>query len=364
MNKTSYAAIFTGIDKPFELREYPVTKPSAGTAAMSLVASGICGTDLHIHSGRLGSTPDRIIGHEFVGKVEALGEGDTNGLAVGDYVISDIAVPCGECLLCKTGDDANCVNMGVTNSGDPAEIPHFHGGYGRMCYAPVSNLIRIPAAVNPRTAAVFACAGPTCMHAFKLGAGAGLSLDSVNVAVVQGSGAVGCFAAMYLAAAGVPNLLLVTAGRPDGGKRAMLASLGVKQVYSLAGDGEEKIAAVVRELSGGLGADLVIEASGGANALPFGIRLLRNRGIYLVPGQYSDRGPVAIEPHLITFNALRIIGSSQYSFSDVYAYVDFLCEHPELHAAIAATATDYPLEKINEAYADLEARRTTKALLV
>ncbi len=120
MNKTSYAAIFTGIDKPFELREYPVTKPSAGTAAMSLVASGICGTDLHIHSGRLGSTPDRIIGHEFVGKVEALGEGDTNGLAVGDYVISDIAVPCGECLLCKTGDDANCVNMGVTNSGDPA----------------------------------------------------------------------------------------------------------------------------------------------------------------------------------------------------------------------------------------------------
>ncbi|MBQ4573671.1 MAG: alcohol dehydrogenase catalytic domain-containing protein [Clostridia bacterium] len=360
---TSKAAIFTGINKPFEIREYPITKPEAGIAAMSLVASGVCGTDLHIHSGRLASPPNHIIGHEFIGRIEDLGEGIEN-LRVGDYVISDIACPCGECLLCKTGDDANCVHMSVTNGGDPHDAPHFHGGYGKMCYAPATNLIKIPEGVNPRTAAVFACAGPTCMHAFKLGHEAGWREADTNVAVVQGSGAIGSFAAMYLKASGIPHVITVTAGHPSDEMIATLKCLGADEIYSLDVEGEDAITARITELTGGLGADLVFEASGGAGAVPFGMKILRNRGVYLIPGQYSDRGPIPIEPHRITFGALRLIGSSQYSFSDVDTYADFLLAHPELHAAIDKTATDYPLEKINEAYADLRAGKVTKVLLV
>ena len=56
-------------------------------------------------------------------------EAEKYGLAMGDNVIADIAVPCGECLLCKTGDDANCVNMGVTNGGSIEEAPYLWGGY-------------------------------------------------------------------------------------------------------------------------------------------------------------------------------------------------------------------------------------------
>ncbi len=56
--------------------------------------------------------------------------------------------------------------------------------------------------------------------------------------------------------------------------------------------------------------------------------MLRNRGVYLIPGQYSNRGGITIEPQLITFRALHLIGSSQYSHRDVEEYLRFLQAHP------------------------------------
>ena len=55
MRKTAKGAIFRGRNVPFEVREFPVTEPPKGYGASELLASGVCGTDLHIHSGRLGT---------------------------------------------------------------------------------------------------------------------------------------------------------------------------------------------------------------------------------------------------------------------------------------------------------------------
>ncbi len=360
--KTAVAAIFAGVNQPFVLRQYPVKNPAAGQVAMELIASGICGTDLHIYSGRLGTPAGTIIGHEFIGRVTAIGEGVTN-VSVGDTVISDIACPCGKCLLCRTGDDANCVAMGVTNGGDPEQEPHFWGGYGEMSYAPAENLIRIPTGVDPRIAAVYACAGPTCMHAFRLGAQAGLELAKVNYAVVQGAGAVGCFAVTYLKAMGVAKVVLVTGHKNEQKEKTALAA-GADEVLALDGVSAQQLTEKVLAETDGLGADLVIEASGGAAAVPLGLQLLRNRGVYLIPGQYSNRGDVAISPQLITFKALQLIGSSQYSVCDVQDYLAFLVQHSALHKNIAATACVYPVAQVNKAYEDLQAGKVTKALLV
>ena len=117
-------------------------------------------------------------------------------------------------------------------------------------------------------------------------------------------------------------------------------------------------------MSKGVGADLVLEASGNPRAIPQGMELLRNRGFYLVPGQYSDSGEVAIKPQLITFNALRIIGSSQYSMCDVEAYIDFMLRHPERHEQIRSLAASYRVEDINQAFPDVRAGKNIKTLLV
>lgn len=354
----------TGAGEDFSLREYPVTPPPAGYARLSLIASGVCGTDIHIHSGRLGVHTPAIIGHEFVGRIEALSpQPNEQGLSEGDACIVDIAVPCGRCALCLSGDDANCVNMAVTNGGNPDDAPHFHGGYAEVTYAPPANLIRIPDGVDPKTAAIFACAGPTALHAFSLAGRAGVPLGAVKAAVVQGLGPVGAFAALYLRSLGVSNIVAVTARANE--KRAEMArSLGATEVMSLEKDGIDGISARVAALSGGLGADLVYEASGKPASFAQGLALLRNRGVYLVPGQYSDSGPVAIEPQLITFKALHIIGSSQYSLCDVHAYTKLLAAHPEYAAAIDPLAAEYPLREINRAVKDALAGKNVKTLLV
>lgn len=359
------AAVYVGANKPFEIREYEIQSPNKGYVGMSLIASGVCGTDLHIHNGKLGGDEAQIIGHEFIGTIREIDEetAEKYGLAVGDAVISDIAVPCGECLLCQTGDDANCVYLGVTNAGDPDTAPHFHGGYAEYSFAPAENLIKIPEGVDPTMAAVCACPGPTAIHAVRLSRQAGYDPAQAKVAVVQGLGPVGNFGVAYLAAMGIPHVIAVIS-RPDEARAELAKKLGATQVFDLETMTEEEILAKVNALTDGLGADLVFEASGNPKAIPMGINLLRNRGVYLVPGQYSESGGVEIQPQLITFKALRILGSSQYSLVDVQDYVSFLAENPRLHETLAGLATCYPVEEVNQAFADAKARKNVKTLLV
>ena len=142
---TAKAAVYVAAKQPFEIREYPLTAPPPGMAKLRLIASGVCGTDIHIHRGKIALEPPKIIGHEFVGRVEEIGEEDSRhyGIRTGDAVIVDIASPCGKCLLCRQNDDANCLHMQVTNGNNPEQAPHFWGGYGEYNYSPVQNLIKI-----------------------------------------------------------------------------------------------------------------------------------------------------------------------------------------------------------------------------
>ncbi len=364
--KTGKAAVFMGANTSFAIREFPVTEPGAGQARMELIASGVCGTDVHFHNGKLGIEPPKIIGHEFVGRIDAISAEDAEkyDIHVGDAVISDIACPCGECTLCKAGDDANCVNMAVTNGGNPEEAPHFHGGYGEYSFAPVENLIRLPEDVDPVAAAVCACPGPTALHGFALAEKANCAIENSKVAVIQGFGPVANFATIYLAKMGIPNIVVISA-RPLDEKRAALAKeMGATHTVSLMEDGDEKIINLVRELSGGLGADLVFEGSGSPKAIPLAMELLRNRGVYIVPGQYSASGGIEIQPQVITFKALQILGSSQYAFNDVENYVEFLQKNPDVQKLLRAFATCYTVEEADKAFADAKARKNIKTLFV
>ena len=365
--KTAKVAVMVGINEPFEIREYPLTAPKEGMAQMKLIASGVCGTDLHFHRGKIPVALPATIGHEFVGEVVNISEKDSekSGIRVGDRVIVDIACPCGECLLCKNGDDANCVHMGVTNGGNVEEAPHFYGGYGEYNYSPVSNLVKIPEALNAKMVSIFSCAGPTSLHAFRLAREANAHVERANVAVVQGAGPVALFTVMYLSSLRIPNIIVLVPDAEREAKRTELAKkLGATEVLSIGKLGIEGISQHIRTLNQDLGADLVFEASGAPVAVAQGMELLRNRGVYLIPGQYSNSGGVEIQPQMITFHALHLIGSSQYSISDVQAYLKFLEENPKFHETILETASCYRVEEINRAFEDAEAGKNQKTLLV
>ncbi len=359
------AAVFQGPHRPFDIRSYPVGTPPRGMASLDLIASGVCGTDIHIQEGRLATGYPSIIGHEFVGRVREIHPEDAEacGIRAGDAAIVDIACPCGDCPLCLGGDDANCLHMGVTNAGDPGQAPHLWGGYAEVTYAPIQNLIKIPEGLDPKTVSVYACAGPTAIHAFELGRQANCGIETARVAVVQGLGPVGTFAVAYLAALGIPHVMAITAGH-NPQREALARKLGASQIYSLEKQSIETITQEIAAQNDGMGADLVFEASGSRTAVPQGLGLLRNRGTYLIPGQYSNSGGVEIEPQLITFRALRLIGSSQYSLRDVGLYLQFLQSHAHLRPVIDALITAYPVEKVNEAFADMKAGNNIKTVLV
>lgn len=359
------AAVFMGIETPFEIREFDVTATPAGYGRSTLIASGVCGTDLHFYRGGLLTTPPTVIGHEFVGKLTDCdpAEAAKYGLAMGDNVIADIAVPCGECLLCQSGDDANCVNMGVTNGGSIEEAPYLWGGYTEVNYTPLTNLVKIPDSLDPTAVAVFACPGPTAMHAFRLGEQAGVKWENIHSAVVQGAGPVGSYAAMYMKAMGVEKVFVVAKNvSPE--REALLKKLGVDEVLDLGAMGSEAVTKHLQLENGGLGVDLCYEASGAPNAVPQGMNILRNRGVYLVPGQYSNSGGIEIQPQMITFKAIHIIGSSQYSMVDVKDYLAFLDAHKELEPLILSLATCYPVSETNKAFEDALAGRNIKTVLV
>ena len=363
--KKAKGAVFMGAYKDFAIREFDVTPPPTGYAQMDLIASGVCGTDVHFHNGKLAINPPTIIGHEFVGKISAVNadEAAKYGLAIGDNVIADIAVPCGECILCKNGDDANCVNMKVTNGGSIDEAPYLWGGYVEVNYTPLTNLIKIPTSVDPTVAATFACPGPTALHAFSLAKQAGVDLSKINVAVVQGLGPVGIFAVAYLKKQGIKNVYAITAGN-NPAREVLARELGADKVFNLSAEGVEAVTAALQAENGGLGVDLCFEASGSPKAVPQGMDILRNRGVYLIPGQYSNSGGIEIQPQMITFKALHIIGSSQYSICDVKNYLDFLENNPDLHASIEKCGTKYAIEDINRAFDDAKAGKNLKTILV
>ncbi len=359
------AAVFKGPFKPFEIKEFEVTKTPSGYGKSELIASGVCGTDLHFHRGTLFVQPPTVIGHEFVGKLVECDEKEAEkyGLKVGDNVIADIAVPCGECLLCKTGDDANCVNMKVTNGGSIDEPPYLYGGFAEVNYTPLSNLIKIPDSLDPRAAAVFACPGPTAVHAVRLAKQANINIGKDTVAVVQGLGPVGCFAVMYLKALGVKKLYAITAG--DNKEREALAlKLGADKVFNITREDKDEVTKELQKENGGLGVDLCFEASGAPSAVPQGMNILRNRGAYLIPGQYSNSGGVEIQPQLITFKALLMIGSSQYSICDVKTYLEFLKDHIELQDTVLKLGSFYHISDTNKAFEDAKAGKNVKTLLI
>ena len=357
-NITGKAALFMGADKPFDVVEYPVSSPENGYALLKLKASGICGTDLHIRHGRLGQNVPRIIGHEFIGEVADINCDDSD-VKIGDTVIFNMATPCGKCKLCTDGDSANCLHFEVAYDNDPTVAPHFFGGYGEYCYAKASrksgNLIKIPDGVDVLSASMFPCAGPTIIHALKLGGIFGSKGAGVENAVVQGAGPLGLFASIWLSKCGVKNIYTVMSSTKSARAQNVRA---LSDATPISFDELDKM------IADGFTSDLCIECSGNPAAFLTGCNVLRNRGKYLIPGQYSDSGNISFGPQMITFKALQLIGSSQYDASDVADYISFLDNSREILPALAKCVKTFPVCEINEALACSERHEWAKVVLI
>jgi len=124
--------------RALEIRQGAMPAPGPGEVVLRVSRGGICGSDIHIlHGSNPFAVYPRVIGHEFAGRVTALGEG-VSGLALGDHVVVDPVVSCGQCYPCRVGRSNVCASLEVMGV-------HRDGGFRDYVAVPARNAVPVPA---------------------------------------------------------------------------------------------------------------------------------------------------------------------------------------------------------------------------
>ncbi|ANZ40112.1 glutathione-dependent formaldehyde dehydrogenase [Lentzea guizhouensis] len=228
-------------------------------AVIRITRSAICGTDLHMVRGTM---PDMVegtvLGHEAVGVVEEVGP-QVRGFTPGDRVVVTSTIGCGTCSYCRAGYYAQC---DTANPNGPEAGTCFFGGpkmtgpvnglqaeYARIPHATTS-LVRVPDAVSDDQAILLSDIFPTAWFGARLA-----EVGSGDTVLVLGAGVVGQFAVASAKRQGAGRVIVV-----DGIESRLLKAR--EQNAETVNFNEEDPAEVVKELTGGIGPDRVIEAVG------------------------------------------------------------------------------------------------------
>jgi len=357
------AAVMSAPQEPLEVQEFPEPELEPGAILLETIYSEVCGTDVHLHHGQLAGVPYPIIpGHVSVGRIARL-EGEVmdvegNVLQEGDVVtFLDVHETCGKCWFCLVAKaTTRCPSRrvyGITYSADEGLL----GGWSQAIYLkPGVKVIKLPAELTPERFIAAGCGLPTAMHGLER---AQVQLgDSV---VVQGSGPVGLSAAILAQLSGATQVIVI--GAPQV-RLEMALAIGADHVVDIEQHGPEARVALVREWTGGRGADITIEATGNPAAVREGMQMTRDKGRFVVVGQYTDAGTVEVNPHWdINRKHLEIRGCWGTDFSHLYRGVKVLAKHGERFGYERFISRKYNLEEANQALADVEELKVVKAVI-
>jgi threonine dehydrogenase-like Zn-dependent dehydrogenase len=359
----SRAVVLRAFGQPLVVDEFDVPPAEDGATVVAVEYGGVCGTDLHLQRGHLDVPVPLVLGHEGLGTVLELGvEHDANGAALrpGDRVMWASSIACGACVPCRMyGDPTLCENRLTYGVNRPTTAePALSGAWADAIYLRAgTTVVKVPDGIDPLAAMSLACAGPTIIRALferrpvRLG----------EVVVVQGSGPVGLAAAAFAHLSGAAKVVL--AGGPAGRLR-LAAELGIGDAHVNVVEADDPAEAIGEAvgLTGGRGADLVIECTGVPAAVDQGVRMARRGGAYLVIGQYTDGGNTAINPHQIVYRRLDLLGSWAFTGAHLVEYVGLLPRLVE-RFDLARLVTTYPLADHAAALRDAAAGAVMKAVL-
>lgn len=261
---------YHGPRQPLRLDDVPAPEPRPGEVVVRVTAAGLCHTDLHFISGLLdlGVAPVTL-GHEIVGRIEEVGAGVPPARA-GERVIVHYYAGCGACRFCLAGEENLC---------DALRAEHgfvTDGGFAERVRVPARNAVPLPASLADADAAPIGCAVTTAVHACAL-ANVGLG----DTAVVLGAGAVG-FGLVQVAR--LRGARVIAVGRSEE-KLARARALGADASVR-AGVGD--VAAEVRALTAGRGADVVFELVATRETMGWSLAMLGKRGRLVFVGYSED----------------------------------------------------------------------------
>jgi len=310
------AAVITEFNAPWQIREVADVRPAPGQVLVKVHASGLCGTDLHVHHGMFPLQPPFIAGHEPTGVVVELGAGVTD-LKVGDRVgVFWNQKGCGRCAVCQSGRQDKCR--------EAQSWMNIGGGNSELMLAWASGCALLPDGLSFEDAAPMFCAGYTVMSGLR-----NASPKPGERVAVLGVGGLGHLALQFAKAVGLVTFAIT--GQAD--KRRELQNLGADEVVLTGED-------VGKSLQNVGGADVILSTTNSAKQISQALSGLRPGGRLINMG-VAD-GKIEVDPMTLMFGQRELRGSSQDERSDLY-------EALQLAAAgkVKPMLETYPLSEIN-----------------
>ncbi|KIF70579.1 alcohol dehydrogenase [Streptomyces sp. AcH 505] len=257
MSQQVQGVVAPGKNEPVRVETIVVPDPGPGEAVVKVQACGVCHTDLHYKQGGINDEFPFLLGHEAAGLVESVGEGVTD-VAPGDFVVLNWRAVCGNCRACLRGRPWYCFNthnakqkMTLTDGTELSPALGI-GAFAEKTLVAAGQCTKVDPTVSPAVAGLLGCG-------VMAGIGAAINTGQVgrgDTVAVIGCGGVGDAAVVGARLAGAARIIAVDV---DDRKLATARTMGA--THTVNSSGTDPVEAI-RALTGGFGADVVIEAVG------------------------------------------------------------------------------------------------------
>ncbi|MBI2002402.1 MAG: zinc-binding dehydrogenase [candidate division NC10 bacterium] len=344
------AAIWWEAGKPLEIREYPVPDVKPDGILVKLSLANICGSDIHFVEGRgprLKGGIAQILGHEMMGTIQKLGrevKTDSLGqpLAEGDRLVYSYYSPCGQCWACFTGVPG-CPNRYRRWLGVPADTPpHFNGAFAEYYYLhPGHWTFKVPQDLPNHVVSPVNCALAQMVYSLHR---VGIMLG--DTLVIQGAGGLGLYGIAVAKEMGAARVISLDRREH---RLEMAKAFGADVTINLERMPQAQRLEMVRDLTRGVGADVVVEVCGSPDAVDEGMRMARVGGRYLLIGNINLDMAGQVDPGNAVRFSKTILAVSVYQQWVIPRALDLLVRCKDRYPFDKIISHTYPLEEINAA---------------
>lgn len=344
-----------------EFREYEFPELPEGALLVRTRAAGVCGSELHMFAGRHPLLRSMVMGHEIVAEVtehsRRLHDSAGAPLAPGDRVSIVYYLTCEACRACARGEFQLCENAYRNWTQPPDRTPHFTGTHATHYYVdPKQWLFKVPDNVPDLIAASANCGLSQVW--------AGIERAEIRAGervVVQGAGGLGLYATAVAKERGARVIVIdaVESRLRTAEAFGADATINMAQLPEV----EDRIARV-QELTDGEGADVGLGLAGVPAAFIEGIELLRIGGRYIEIGNVTPGVEVQFDIARMTRRSVSVLPVIRYHPGMLKEALEFLSRNVDRLPLDHLLDAQYPLDRLEDALRDSEARTVNRAVLV
>ena len=367
VTRTFKAAVMHAAGQPLSIKTIEATSPQPGEVLVRISAAALCHTDLEVIEGQLRYPTPIVLGHEAAGRIEAVGTG-VDPARIGEPVVLSWNPHCGRCFYCDRGQPILCETYIANGSrgtafdgttrlslrGQPLQTLMYIAGFAEYAVVTAACAIALPPAMPLDRACLLGCGVLTGVG----GATRVASLRYGDTAMVIGCGAVGLSAVQGARLAGATQVI---AADLDDAKLAIALAMGATHTVNA---GTQDPVASVRAITGGRGADCVLEAAGSKAGFRISAEACRTGGEIVWLGKVGVNEDVAFRWGSL-MGEKRITRSS---YGGAQAPRDFpLLSHAYLGGTLnldGLITRRIRLEEINDGFDDLRAGRAIRSVIV